>query len=91
MSVPRVSSFYGITIKMFFNEDIHPGRPHFHAEYAEAAASFEISSLIRLGGVLPTRVERLVKTWARAHQEELMANWERAQTHQPLEPIDPLQ
>lgn len=88
--MPRISSFYGITIKMFFDEAFHSGRPHFHAEYAEAAASFGIPSLDRLGGALPPRVERLVKAWARVHEHELNANWERARKHQQLEPVDPL-
>ena len=90
MTVPRVSCFYGIEIKMFFNEDIHPGRPHFHAEYAETDASFEISTLNKLAGWLPPRIERLIKIWARAHEDELMQNWKRAKKHEQLEPIDPL-
>jgi hypothetical protein len=75
---------------MFFNEDFHPGRPHFHAEYAGAEASFEVASLGCLAGVLPPRIEQLVKRWARQHEADLMANWERARNHQPLERVDPL-
>jgi hypothetical protein len=37
--MPRVSAFYGIVITMFFDEDRHPGRPHFHAEYAGVKAT----------------------------------------------------
>jgi hypothetical protein len=88
--MPRVSSFYGVTIRMFFNEDFHPGRPHFHAEYAGAKASFGIASLDRIAGGLPPRVEKMVKRWACLHRIELMANWERARSHKPLEPVDPL-
>jgi hypothetical protein len=87
--MPNVSSFYGITITMFFDESIHSGRPHFHAEYAGAAASFEIGSLDCLVGVLPPRVERMVKKWASIHSAELAANWNRARDHQQLKPIDP--
>jgi hypothetical protein len=36
--MPNVSSFYGITIRMFFNEDFHPGNPHFHADGEEVGA-----------------------------------------------------
>ena len=32
--MPNISHFYGITIRMFFNEDFHPGNPHFHAVHA---------------------------------------------------------
>jgi hypothetical protein len=88
--MPRISSFRGITIRMFFNEDFHPGRPHFHAEYAGIEASFEIASLACIAGVLPARIDQMVKRWAGEHEAELLANWERARGHQPLKPIDPL-
>ena len=88
--MPRISVFHGITIRMFFNEDFHPGRPHFHAEYAGVEASFEIATLRCLAGELPPRIEQMVKRWAREHEFELMANWKRARNHKPLEPIDPL-
>lgn len=88
--MPRVSRFYGITIRMHFNEDFHPGRPHFHVEYAGARASFEIEGTDRIAGVVPQRVEQMVKKWARLHRSELLANWERTRSHQPLEPVDPL-
>jgi hypothetical protein len=89
--VPQISRFYGITIMMFFDENIHSGRPHFHAEYGEEVASFEIGSLDCLVGVLPRRTERLVKKWANTHEEQLMANWNRARMHGQLKSIDPLQ
>jgi hypothetical protein len=75
---------------MYFNEEFHPGRPHFHAEYAGTMASFEIADLERLSGELPSRVERLVKAWARPHRTELMDNWQRARARRPLQQIDPL-
>lgn len=75
---------------MYFSEAIHPGRPHFHAEYAGESASFEISTQARLVGVLPARVERLVKQWAHTHVEELMTNWERAREGHRLKPVEPL-
>jgi hypothetical protein len=33
--MPRISFFYGITIKMYHNEVYHLGRPHFHAGHGE--------------------------------------------------------
>lgn len=88
--MPRVSSFYGITVRMFFDENFHPGRPHFHAEYAGVEASFEIAGLRCLAGELPPRSEQMVKQWAREHEAELMANWKRARGQEPLKRIDPL-
>ena len=45
--MPTVSTFYGILIKMFFNDH---ALPHFHAEYAEFKAAVDIRSLRVLGG-----------------------------------------
>lgn len=88
--MPQVSSFYGITIVMFFDEDRHQGRPHFHAIYAGSEASFDAEKASRLGGTLPRRAERLVIRWAREHRQELQENWERARRHEPLRNIEPL-
>jgi hypothetical protein len=75
---------------MFFNEDVHQGRPHFHVVYADAAAVFDASDQSRLAGELPPRVERLVRRWAKARRQELLENWERARAEIDLQPIDPL-
>jgi len=88
--VPRISSFYGITIWMYYDEIHHLGRPHFHARYGEAEASIDIESLAIIAGDLPLRARRLVTEWAIAHQVELRDNWTRARCHQQLESIEPL-
>ncbi len=44
--MPCVSRFYGIVIAMYFDEANHAGRPHFHAEYAGAEASFPDDQLL---------------------------------------------
>ena len=88
--MPRISSFYGITIWMYHDESNHRGHPHFHARYGEAEASIDIESLAVIAGALPPRARRLVAEWAPAHRAELRENWERARRHQPLVPIEPL-
>ncbi len=88
--MPRISSFYGITIWMYYDEIQHRGRPHFDARYGEAEASIDIALLVVIAGKLPPRAARLVTDWARVHQAELRANWGRARNRQPLVQIDPL-
>jgi len=66
--MPRISSFYGITIWMYYDEIQHRGRPHFHAQYGEAEASIDIALLVAIAGKLPPRAARLVTDWARMHQ-----------------------
>jgi hypothetical protein len=40
--MPTISSFYGILIRMFYNDH---APPHFHARYGEFEATVEIESL----------------------------------------------
>ncbi len=40
--MPTISAFYGILIRVFFND--HPP-PHFHARYGEHEATIEIATL----------------------------------------------
>ena len=71
--MPVISTFYGIIIRMFFDEH---APPHFHAEYGEVKASIDIRALEITGGKLPRRAQELVLDWAELHQKELMDNWE---------------
>ena len=85
--MPEISRFFGIVIKMYFDE--HPP-PHFHAEYGEFKAVVDINSLVIVGGYLPPRVLGLVVEWAAQHRGELLALWDRAGKMQPLSKIPPL-
>jgi hypothetical protein len=85
--VPRISSFYGITIAMYYREH---GVPHFHARYGEYEASISIASADVLAGHLPARALRLAIQWAVLHREELLRNWDLAQREEALEDIAPL-
>jgi len=85
--MPEISRFFGISIKMFFDE--HPP-PHFHAEYGEHKAVIDIQTLVVVGGHLPPRVLGLVVEWAAQYQGELLALWDQAANQQPLHRIPPL-
>lgn len=78
----------GIVIKMFF-EDHNP--PHFHAEYGDDLALFDIRNLSLFSGHLPPRVMGLVIEWATIHQQELIIDWERACSQKDLLKIAPLE
>src|SRR5580700_6119787 len=67
--MPTISIFYGILIRMFFND--HPPPP-FHARYGEFEATVEIVTLEVLEGQLPRRALNLVREWAMMHREELL-------------------
>lgn len=85
--MPTVSIFYGIIIRMFFDEH---APPHFHAEYAEFKATVNIHELTIQAGYLPRRAQELVLDWAELHQAELLADWELCRQHQQPTPIEPL-
>ncbi len=86
--MPEISRFFGIVIKMFF-DDHNP--PHFHAEYGDSAALIDIRNLSVFSGRLPPRAMGLVIEWATLHQQELLADWERARAQQELRRIAPLE
>ena len=50
--MPEISRFFGIVIRMFF-DDYNP--PHFHAEFQEHRAIFHIQNVRLLGGSLPPK------------------------------------
>ena len=85
--MPEISRFFGIVIKMFW-DDHNP--PHFHAFYAGEWAVIDIHSLSLFAGRLSPRALGLVIEWATLHQQELVDDWRRAQRQEPLVTIAPL-
>jgi hypothetical protein len=80
--------FYGIIVRMFFNEH---APPHFHVVYGEFKTEIEIGTLKVMRGDLPRRALALVLEWASLHRDELLADWERCRAHLPPEQIQPLE
>ncbi|MCX6352972.1 MAG: DUF4160 domain-containing protein [Bacteroidetes bacterium] len=70
--MPEVSRFYGIIIRMFFQDHVPP---HFHATYAEYNALISIETGEIIEGELPRRAYRLVQDWAELHKKELKENY----------------
>ena len=85
--MPEISRFYGIVIKMFF-DDHNP--PHFHAIYGEHEVLVDINTFAVFAGLLPPRALGLVIEWATLHRDELISDWERARDQSPLIKIEPL-
>ena len=85
--MPRISSFYGIIIWMYWN-DHNP--PHFHATYGDFEILIQIQDLSVYAGSLPSRAFGLVMEWAMFHQTELLENWQLMTEDKPLKKIAPL-
>jgi len=88
INMPQISNFFGIIIRMFYDEH---NPPHFHAQYGEHKCSIDIRTLGVIEGYLPARVLGLVVEWAILHKEELLDNWHNSEQKKPLNQITPLQ
>jgi hypothetical protein len=86
--MPRVSEFFGIVIYMYYNDHLPA---HFHAEYGDHEAIYEIETLAVSRGELPRRAHALVMEWASQHRAELRDDWDRARLEKPLIRIDGLE
>ena len=86
--MPELCRFYGIVIRMYFDDH---GPPHFHARYGGDEALVGIESLAVLQGRLPPRAQGLVVEWASRRQAELQQAWARAQRLEPPGRIAPLE
>lgn len=86
--MPEVSRFFGIVIRMYFDEH---NPPHFHAIYAGTEAQVGIDPIVIFEGNLPNRANSMVIEWTALHQGELMDNWHRLQSDQPIQKIEPLE
>lgn len=85
--MPTISAFYGMLIRMYFNDH---APAHFHVEYGEYKATVDILKLALAEGELPRRAAALVLDWAELHQQELMEDWRLCMEKQPPKPIAPL-
>lgn len=77
-TMPTISMFYGILIRMFFRDIEKHHTPHIHAEYQGDVAVYSINDGTLLAGNLPSKKHKLVVAWIEIHQEDLLADWELA-------------
>ena len=86
--MPTISEFFGILIRMYY-DDHNP--PHFHVYYGEYEAIMVIETMEMMKGELPQRVKILVMEWAIENRQALLEDWHLAEHHQPLNTIQPLE
>ena len=84
--MPTISRFYGIVVYMNYNDH---APPHFHARYQDQEVTVDIQTG-QVTGTMSRRALQMIFDWLDVHQADLMANWERARQHEPLENIQPL-
>jgi hypothetical protein len=85
--MPSISAFFGIVIRMFYNDH---APPHFHAEYQGERAAYDLNGNVLEGSISSRTANRLVVEWAGLHRSELQEDWDRARAGLPLRYIEPL-
>ncbi|MDD3361203.1 MAG: DUF4160 domain-containing protein [Hespellia sp.] len=73
--MPLISNFYGILIRMYFNDQEKHHTPHFHASYGEYQIAVDFSGDI-LAGEMPAAKMKLIVAWTEIHKEDLLALWD---------------
>lgn len=84
--MPVLSRFYGITIRMYFQQAEH-NPPHIHALYGEDMAAIVIKTQAVLEGYLPLKALSMVTEWVAMHQKDLLHMWE-TQEFRALPPLE---
>lgn len=84
--MPTISQFYGIFIRMYFQQHEH-NPPHFHAIYGSYDAEFDIKTGKVLDGELPKKATALVEEWLDQHRDELLTIWD-TQEFKEVEPLE---
>ena len=84
--MPVLSRFYGIIIRMYFQQSDH-NPPHIHAIYGDSMAAISIKTGEILEGHLPPKAIALVLEWIGIHKDELLKMWE-TQKFKAISPLD---
>ena len=87
IEMPTISEFYGLIIRMYWNDHVPA---HFHAIYAEHEAQYNITTLEIIRGKLPRRAHALVLEWATLNRSALMEDWQLCMSRQTPKKISPL-
>jgi hypothetical protein len=90
-SMPELSRFFGIIIRMYMEATAPHHRPHFHAYYQDDVAVYGLNPVEIIAGALPRRQHRLVEAWAELREPELLDDWNRLQAGQAAVRIEPLE
>lgn len=88
--MPIISQFYGIIIRIYFNDTEKHYLEHIHVQYNEYDAVYSIKTTELIEGKLPLKQHKLVVAWMEIHKEELQALWVISQNDGEVFKIEPL-
>ena len=84
--MPVLSRFYGIIIRMYFQQSEH-NPPHIYALYGDDVAAIDIQTGKIIEGHLPPKALSMVSEWTELHNAELLHIWE-TQEFKALSPLE---
>lgn len=87
--MPELSRFYGIIIKMYFNDVQQHHKPHIHAFYGDYEAVIAVDGEL-LAGSIPARQLKIVNGWLAIYENEVYAAWNKAVRGDHFDKINPL-
>lgn len=87
--MPELSRFYGIVIKMYFNDTVQHNKPHIHVTYGDYKCVIGIDGEL-LAGSIPARQLKMILGWLAIHEDEVYAAWNKAVRNETFEKVEPL-
>ena len=87
--MPIVSQFYGIVVRMYFDDMKQHNIPHIHIQYAGSKAIYDLDGM-RIKGNLPNKQSKMDEAWILIHSEELHLLWTLMQENNEFFNIEPL-
>ena len=84
--MPVLSRFYGIIIRMYFQQSEH-NPPHIYALYGDDVAAIDIQTGRIIEGHLPPKALSMVLEWTAIHRDDLLRIWE-TQEFKALSPLE---
>lgn len=87
--MPIVSQFYGVIIRMYYDDMKHHNMPHLHIQYNDYKAIYDLNGKC-IKGNIPNKQSKLVEAWIAIHTEELNTLWKLMQEDNEFFTIEPL-
>ena len=84
--MPILSRFYGIVIRMYFQQAEH-NPPHIHALYGDDMAEVDIRTGEIIEGSLPPKALAMVREWIELNKKDLLHMWN-TQEFKTLSPLE---
>ncbi len=84
--MPVLSKFYGMTVKMYFQQKEH-NPPHVHVLYDDCMGAIDIKTRTMMEGDLPARALKMAAEWIARYEAELLEMWQ-TQEFRKLPPLE---